>query len=143
MKSELRMIAHGFTVFPVGKLDIQGYGNQCPTWEKLEAVGPEEERLYDPCDSEGNCIDLTVEKPCAQSQSHTDNMGRYVVWCRVRETSTLNSGNHTTRFKFTSLQPESPPPFVPPIDENQALHITIKSSCRRASQYLRKPASRC
>jgi hypothetical protein len=71
-----------------GQVDIQGYEEECPAWEKLTAVGEGEARPFsNHLPSEGgsswtkDMIELTG--PCRHSQVHSDALGKYTVRCCI------------------------------------------------------------
>jgi hypothetical protein len=58
-----------------GQLDVQGSEENCPTWEKLENVGPSTPRSFPM--PEG--LSYEVMGDCAESPGHTSNTGKYTV----------------------------------------------------------------
>ena len=71
-----------------GQVDIQGYEEECPAWEKLTAVGEGEPRPFsNHLPSEGgtswttDVIELTG--PCRHTQGHSEALGKYTVRCCI------------------------------------------------------------
>lgn len=79
-----------------GKLDIQGYDSSCPSWEKLQAVGPETQKMEPYSMPAG--LEYNMLGECGESEGHTANTGRYTVRCRVAPTATVRHGDRDTTF---------------------------------------------
>jgi len=122
-----------------GKLDIVGYDTQCPSWEKLEALGSPIVRPYDmPCDDDGNCIDdITLHgNACAESPGHSLAYGKYTIWCLI-EPTVLVHHNEALDLTFRILAP-LPLNFEPPTDitDGTPLELSFTGPCREYKSYL-------
>ena len=116
----------------LGVLDIKGIEDNCPSWEKLTALGEGTLRPFaPPCEGE-NCwsstqIELTGS--CRESAGHTSNLGKYTVYCPIKSTGAHIGKGSSTAIKFTSQEPE---PFVAPSAAGQELSLQLAGHCSKA-----------
>lgn len=116
-----------------GTLDIQGGDEECPSWEKLRAVGHGHIRPFvAPCD-DNQCLSLEVTGQCRASDGHTKNLGKETVYCPIKPTANIPFGD-ANGLRFKSLPPlPNVDVFVPPTDnQGKAVNLKVKSACSRA-----------
>jgi len=120
-----------------GKLDIKGAEDNCPAWEKLTNIGKLTPRPFEnhlPCTGD-ICWEndtITLRRPCLESKSHTENLGKYTVVCPIESKNTIKFGEKLG-IKLTSIR--KPEPFIYPKDNGEELSLTINGNCGNAQHH--------